>query len=212
MATAKLAAVPVVPRVDSVPGVAAAQAAVGRVEAELAAVEVEIRELEAARLSAADPRQARAEALLRGEEPNPFNPSAEVNRLTVLRVRRNDLRRALELGERNVATAKSAASREVVPQYVEQHRDLVRDICAKAVALSRAHQAETDFRRALTDAGYLISSWVRPMPYTGHVLRVDEPWSSVNIYLKEALEYGFITPSDLAELSPVLAKSLGRKA
>lgn len=193
-----------VPPIRSFHAVDAAMGALERVQAQLRACEGEIDAMLEARSTCPDPRMSRAEALLRGEVIAAFEPENEQKVLAALRTRRNDLTKALELGKKAILEARAAASMELVPQFIERHRALVKRVCLAAVALSLAHQEECDLRHALEAAGYSSSSFLRPMPYTGHVLRVDEHWSSVNLYLKEALDYHFLTRAEVKELSPVL--------
>lgn len=80
-------------------------------------------------------------------------------------------------------------SKEIVAPLIPTHRNLVGRVAEALVNMSKALEAESDFRSALETKDIKYLSLLKPMTFRGVGLLADRD-SAVNSYLKEAAEYG----------------------
>lgn len=176
-----------------------AQAKLAQLQTDLTAKDKRLHEFYAKLASTVqhDPVQETAERMIAGGPASVHQRGRMEGEITQLREDITVLQRAVELAKIQRDAAHSEASREACQAAAPEHRKRVRAIVDAAIVLARANAAEQAIRDEL-ESGGLSAGQLRFMQY-GHVGRLGEYSSFIVMYLREALEHGFITPAEFYE-------------
>ena len=111
------------------------------------------------------------------------------------------LRRAEQMARQDLDKLRTTLSNEICEPLVPQHQKLVKDIADAVRALALANQREHDFREQLDQGGIVYMRYLRPMLFSpGHVGKLDDDYSMVSMYLREASEHGFLTEREVVKM------------
>jgi hypothetical protein len=138
-------------------------------------------------------RAARAARVIDGNQTG-LSVADLRERLRVCHQRAADLDAALEVLTGRISEERMRASAIIRDRIDPQHKALVRTICDRLVALHEASAAYTAFANEL-NAGGVAWSALRAMPVTSFLGDPRSKEGAVARYLREAVEYGFISPS-----------------
>jgi len=142
-------------------------------------------------------RQKQIDAVILGVEPDSVK-STEGWRteLNEAQSRGRLFQDAAKRQEEEVTRQRLIASREICEKLMPKHRDIVKRLALAYIELGKVVVEEKVLREALNDNDVGYSSYIRPMVIHGPGDPRD-PTSRIANWLMEAIEYDFISISDL---------------
>ncbi len=109
------------------------------------------------------------------------------------------LRRAREIHQVHMDRLKSSLAYEGCRELAPHHRKMVRQMAEAIARYCHVARAELLFRDELSNRDMLSLQAIRPMGFFSEhfaALDLQEPSSSVRLWLDEAVEFGFLTPAE----------------
>lgn len=170
-----------------------ARTQLARAQADLLAVEAQIRHMQALARPEDGGAVARAAKRYLDGEDVPQSPRFDEQEFGVLQERRRMLAAAVELARREVAAAESAASRAICEALLPEYAEHVRRVADAMVGVVRAHEAMLELTESLSEAGISWSGVLRPMQM-GALGRASDRYSLPAQWLREAVKYSLLDP------------------
>jgi hypothetical protein len=181
--------------VDQAPSVRAAKERLVRAQLELAAVEGDIVACLAHAVVKRDRIGDAARQFLEGGE---VDEGPNTTQYEDLCRQRRVLRRAVEIATGEVGAAQQIASRELAPQLVPRHRELVRRLGLALVEAGRAEAELEAFYHDLRGAGLEgMQSLLGGLMHFGPLRQPVEKAGRVEAWFCMAIEAGFLAPGDV---------------
>jgi hypothetical protein len=151
------------------------------------------------RAQLAERKRSRGEQLWHGNAPPPVEPDLKAE-LAALNKSIAEREETLEYGRSVLEGLRLSLSEECCKEDLPEYSTILQWKARAASELAAASRAEREFREKRIAAGILFALFIRPMVFLGGALRLDEPESHISMFLRELVEYKYLTPREAREL------------
>ena len=138
-----------------------------------------------------DRRSRDATELLDGVQPDDGPEWAD--QLQKLQAEGHVLETAIKIHRDRMGALQTRLSKQICEPLVRQHKENVAAVILAVQDLAQANAVESELRRQLELGDVLYLGYLRPMSYK-RVGRMKDTNSDISLYLKEAVEFGFMEP------------------
>lgn len=171
-----------------------------RVELEARRLETALADTQARWEAVKTNRDARAEAILAGREPERIDVIEKEH--AELRSQLADTRAAVEIAKRGLMAARQQARADLARPLLGHQREVVRRVVFAMLETARVWDAMHSWHQDLQDADLMAGDLVDVLPRQAPWGRMDDPHSMLNLWLGELLDRGFLDPvKDAAALA-----------